>query len=300
MTGPISEAATGPREPAAAVPAKEGLPSGPGNPGAGLLVDEGPAGRDAGPRPAGRAPRPHRRNRRRSHARLANMTRKADGYDTRDRRKRHSIRHAWLPTVSHSHLLQRPSPSPHHSPGLPRQENSWTGCRRGDLEGIAAALRSPCRSGRERLSHRIPVNARAPELVAARRAVLGASGCPTAVSSGPTGCGMASAGSDRLVSEVLLWLVGRDSEQGVMLHVCSKAPQRRPFRMTWLKVGARRARRAVGGAWRDSATMCYSEPGADRSGGALPGPVALRALEVAPYRRSRGQGVREHHAPVGA
>ena len=91
MTGPISEAATGPREPAAAVPAKEGLPPGPGNPGAGLLVDEGPAGRDAGPRPAGRTPRPHRRN----------------------RRKRHSIRHAWLPTVSHSHLLQRPFPSPH-------------------------------------------------------------------------------------------------------------------------------------------------------------------------------------------
>ena len=30
------------------------------------------------------------------------------------------------------------------------------------------------------------------------------------------------------------------------------------------------------------------------------GPVALRALEVASYRRSRGQGVREHHAPVGA
>ena len=28
MTGPISEAATGPREPAAAVPAKEGLPPG--------------------------------------------------------------------------------------------------------------------------------------------------------------------------------------------------------------------------------------------------------------------------------
>ena len=177
-----------------------------------------------------------------------------------------------------------------HSPGLPRQENSWTGCRRGNLEGIATALRSPCRSGRERLSHRIPVNARAPELVAARRAVLGASGCPTAVSSGPTGCGMASAGSDRLVSEVLLWSVGRYSEQGVMLHVCSKALQRRPFRMTWLEVGARRALGAVGGAWRDSAAMCYSGPGAGRSGGVLPGPVALRALEVASYRRSRGQG----------
>ena len=211
-----------------------------------------------------------------------------------------------------------------HSPGLPRQKNSWTGCRRGNFERIAAALRGPCRSGRERLSHHIPVNVRAPELVAARRAVLGASGYPTAVSSGPTGYGMASAGPDRLVLEVLLWLVGRYSEQGVMLHVCSKAFQRRPFRMTSLKVGARRALGAVGGAWRDSATMCYSGPGAGRSGGVLPGPVALRALEVASYRRSRGQGqgvprtcrcietsrwnelkakgdfVREHHAPVGA
>ena len=96
--------------------------------------------------------------------------------------------------------------------------------------------------------------------------------------------------SDRTVLEVLLWLVGRYNEQDVMLHVCCKALQRRPFRMTWLKVGARRAQRAVGGAWRDSATMCYSGPGAGRSGGVLPGPVALRALEVASYRRSRGQG----------
>ena len=63
-------------------------------------------------------------------------------------------------------------------------------------------------------------------------------------------------GPDRLVLEVLLWLVGRYSEQGVMLHVCYKALQRRPFGMTWLEVGARRARRAVGCAWRDSATMC--------------------------------------------
>ena len=97
-------------------------------------------------------------------------------------------------------------------------------------------------------------------------------------------------GTPRLVLEVLLWLVRRYDEQGVMLHVCSKAFQRRPFRMTSLEVGARRARRAVGGAWRDSATMCYSGPGAGRSGGVLPGPVALRALEVASYRRSRGQG----------
>ena len=94
----------------------------------------------------------------------------------------------------------------------------------------------------------------------------------------------------RLVLEVLLWSVGRYSEQGVMLHVCSKAFQRRPFRMTSSEVGARRAWRAVGGAWRDFATMCYSGSGAGRSGGVLPGPVALRALEVASYRRSRGEG----------
>ena len=60
----------------------------------------------------------------------------------------------------------------------------------------------------------------------------------------------------RLVLEVLLRLVGRYSEQGVTLHVCCKALQRRPFRMASFKVGARRALRAVGGAWRDSATMC--------------------------------------------
>ena len=70
------------------------------------------------------------------------------------------------------------------------------------------------------------------------------------------GCGAASVGSARLVLEVLLWLVGRYSEQGVMLHVCKMVLRHRPFRMTWLKVGARRALRAVGGAWRDSATMC--------------------------------------------
>ena len=94
----------------------------------------------------------------------------------------------------------------------------------------------------------------------------------------------------RLVLEVLLWLVGQYSEHGVLLHVCSKVFQRRLFGMTSSEVGARRAWRAVGGAWRDSATMCYSGPGAGRSGGVLPGPVALRALEVASYRRSRGQG----------
>ena len=76
------------------------------------------------------------------------------------------------------------------------------------------------------------------------------------VASGPTATGALSAGSDRLVLEVLLWPVGRYSEQDVMLHVCKMALRHRLFRMTWLKVGARRARRAVGGAWRDSATMC--------------------------------------------
>jgi len=74
---------------------------------------------------------------------------------------------------------------------------------------------------------------------------------------GPTGCGGTSpVGSARLVLEVLLWLVGRHSEQGVMLHVCKMVLRHRFFRMTWLEVGARRALRAVGGAWRDSATMC--------------------------------------------
>ena len=70
------------------------------------------------------------------------------------------------------------------------------------------------------------------------------------------GCGASSVGSARLVLEVLLWLVGQYSEQSVMLHVCKMALRHRPFRMTWLKVGAREARRAVGGAWRDCATMC--------------------------------------------
>ena len=129
-----------------------------------------------------------------------------------------------------------------------------------------------CRNGREPCSSRLGAGR-------SRQTQSGAGG-PRRVRSGP----------HWLVLEMLLWPVGRYSEQGVMLHVCSKAFQRRPFRMTWLEVGARRARRAVGGAWRDSATMCYSGPGADRSGGVLPGPVALRALEVASYRRSRGQG----------
>ena len=78
-------------------------------------------------------------------------------------------------------------------------------------------------------------------------------GCPRRVR---PGCGASPVGPIRLVLEVLLWLVGRYSEQGVMLHVCKMVLRRRLFRMTWLKVGARRALRAVGGAWRDSATMC--------------------------------------------
>ena len=83
------------------------------------------------------------------------------------------------------------------------------------------------------------------------------------VASGPTATGAFSARSDRLMLEVLMWLMGRDSEQGVMLHVCSKAFQHRLFGMTSSEVGARRALGAVGGAWRDSATMCYSKPGVD-------------------------------------
>ena len=67
---------------------------------------------------------------------------------------------------------------------------------------------------------------------------------------------MSSAGLARLVLEVLLWLAGRYSEQSVMLHVCKMALRHRLFRMTSSEVGARRALRAVGGAWRDSATMC--------------------------------------------
>ena len=119
-------------------PGEGGASSRAWEPGAELLVDEGPAGRDAGPRPAGRAPRPHRRNRRRSHARPANMTRKADGYATRDRWKRHSIRHTWLPTVSHSHLLQRPFPSPHPFTGSSSSEEF--------LDGLPAGkLRENCR-----------------------------------------------------------------------------------------------------------------------------------------------------------
>ena len=78
-------------------------------------------------------------------------------------------------------------------------------------------------------------------------------GCPCRVR---LGCGVSLVGSAWLVLEVLLWLVGRYSEQGVMLHVCKMVLRHRLFRMTWLKVGARRALRAVGGAWRDSATMC--------------------------------------------
>ena len=69
-------------------------------------------------------------------------------------------------------------------------------------------------------------------------------------------CRASSAGPPRLVLEVLLRLMGRYSEQGVMLHVCKMVLRHRLFRMTWLEVGARRALRAVGGAWRDSATMC--------------------------------------------
>ena len=142
MTGPISEAATGPREPAVAVPAKEELPPGFGTSGGRVPRRRGPAGRDTGPRPAGRAPLSspitRRRNRRRNHARPASMTRRADGYDTRDRWKRHSIRHTWLPTDSHSHLLQRLFPSPHPFAGSSSSEEF--------LDGLPAGkLRENCR-----------------------------------------------------------------------------------------------------------------------------------------------------------
>ena len=155
MTGPISEAATGPREPAAAVPAKEELPPGFGTSGGRVPRRRGPAGRDTGPRPAGRAPRPHRRSRRRSHARPANMTRKADGYDTRDRWKRHSIRHAWLPTVSHSHLLQRPSPSPHPFTGSSSSEEFLDGLSAGKPRGNCHRIKGslPFRTRKALASH---------------------------------------------------------------------------------------------------------------------------------------------------
>ena len=100
------------------------------------------------------------------------------------------------------------------------------------------------------------------------------------VASGPTATGALSARSDRLMLEVLMWSVGQYSEHGVLLHVCSKAFQHRLFGMTWLEVGARRALGAVGGAWRDSATMCYSRPDAGRSGGMLPGPVASSSISI--------------------
>ena len=140
MTGPISEAATGPREPAVAVPAKEELPPGFGTSGGRVPRRRGPGTPVPDPRaaPLSSSPITRRRNRRRSHARPANMTRKADGYDTRDRWKRHSIRHTWLPTDSHSHLLQRLFPSPHPFTGSSSPE--------GFLDGLPAGkLRENCR-----------------------------------------------------------------------------------------------------------------------------------------------------------
>ena len=104
------------------------------------------------------------------------------------------------------------------------------------------------------------------------------------------GDGEFSSGSDRLVLEVPPWPVGRYSEQDILLHVCSKAFQRRLSGMTWSEVGARRALGAVGGAWRDSATMYYSEPGAGRSGGVLPGPVVGDGLGVGVSGDELGDG----------
>ena len=113
-----------------------------GHPGVGFLNDEGPrAGTpvpDPRAAPLSSSPITRRRNRRRSHARPASMTRKADGYDTRDRWKRHSIRHTWLPTDSHSHLLQRLFLSPHPFTGSSSSEEF--------LDGLPAGkLRENCR-----------------------------------------------------------------------------------------------------------------------------------------------------------
>ena len=64
---------------------------------------------------------------------------------------------------------------------------------------------------------------------------------PCSSRSGAGGPRRVRSGSNRLVLEVLLWLVGRYGEQGALLHVCSKAFQRRLFGMTSSEVGARRA-----------------------------------------------------------
>ena len=124
------------------------------------------------------------------------------------------------------------------------------------------------------------------------------------VASGPTATGALSARSDRLMLEVLMWLVGRDSEQGVMLRVCSKAFQRRLFGMTWLEVGARRALGAVAGRGQGAPRTCRCietearsslETSCSRQGA----PRTCRCIETSrpgcPSRR--WPSVREHHAP---
>ena len=130
-----------------------------GHPGVGFLDDEGPrAGTpvpDPRATPLSSSPITRRRNRRRSHARPANLTRKADGYDTRDRWKRHSIRHTWLPTDSHSHLLQRLFLSPHPFTGSSSSEEFLDGLPAGKLRENCRRIRGflPFRTRKALASH---------------------------------------------------------------------------------------------------------------------------------------------------
>ena len=100
----------------------------------------------------------------------------------RNRRKRHSIRHVWLPTVSHSHLLQRPFPSPHPFTGSSSSGEFLDGLSAGKPRGNCRRIKEslPFRTRKALASHscecaRTGIGRRA-------EAVLGASGYPTAVS----------------------------------------------------------------------------------------------------------------------
>ena len=142
--------------------------------------------------------------------------------------------------------------------------------------------------------------------------------------SGARGPWQGRSGPHRLVLEVPLWLVGQYSEQGVLLHVCSKAFQRRPFRMTSSEVGARRPEGpsvALGvipplcatlgpvlagpegcsrGRWRSGPSKWrHTAAPAGRGQGA---PRTCRCIETILVRTytATGRSVREHHAPVGA
>ena len=131
------------------------------------------------------------------------------------------------------------------------------------------------------------------------------------------------AGSGRLVLEVLLWPVGRYGEQGVMLHVCSKAFQRRPFRMTSSEVGARRALGpsvALGvipplcatlgpvlagpegcsrGRWRSGPSKWRHTAAPEGRGQGAPRTCRCIETSYSSLLKARAT-VREHHAPVGA